>query len=237
MSGESEKTENTALTSRLISGFILAPLAVAFILLGGVYFTGWVGIASVIALYEWMGMVKNSQHQYHDMVTGGLYLMVCFGSYVFLRFGFEQGAWLALGVLLAVAASDTGAFFVGKMVGGAKLAPKISPKKTWAGFFGAMFFCGLLLMVLVGLGHAIPPDLLKTDIGLKPKHVWIVFFIGGILGAVGQAGDLLISWFKRRAGLKDTGHLIPGHGGLLDRIDSLLLVSPVFLVIMMLWFK
>jgi phosphatidate cytidylyltransferase len=231
---DAEKARSVALTKRLISGFILGPLTLALILAGGWYFLAFVTIAGIISLYEWANMAKTSPRPTKFMFAGGVYVTFCLSSYVFLRFGFMQGAWLALSIMLAVWASDTGAYATGRMIGGAKLCPKISPNKTWAGFGGALFFSGLMLMIMAGTGHFFD-QWLKTDVGLKPKHVWYVFFIGCFLGAVAQAGDLLISWFKRRAGLKDTGDLIPGHGGLLDRIDSLLLVSPVFLLIMMAW--
>ena len=123
--------------------------------------------------------------------------------------------------MMCVWASDIGAYFTGKRLKGPKMAPKISPNKTWAGFLGAMFFGGLTLWAMSFFVQAgIPGGLL--------------FLSGSVFGAVGQAGDLLVSILKRQAGTKDTGNLIPGHGGLLDRIDSLLLVIPVAAA-MLLW--
>lgn len=237
MGENSEKPANATLYKRILSSLVLGPLAVTLILKGGFYFAGMVAIITIISFCEWLGMAKASPHRYRDLIAGSFYLTFCLVAYVFLRFDAAQGAWLTLGIMLAVWASDTGAYFTGKMIGGPKLAPAISPNKTWAGLGGAMFFCGLMMALLVVLGHSIPPKMLVTDLGLKPGYIPYVFFIGCFLGAVGQAGDLFISWFKRRSGLKDTGHLIPGHGGLLDRIDSLLLVSPIFLAITMLWLK
>lgn len=218
---------------RILSGAVLGPLVIAVIIAGGWLFLAMVTLAAVASWYEWYGMAKRLD-SYRILFAGAFYLMFCFMSYVFLRFGFEAGAWLALCVMLAVWASDTGAYAVGKKIGGPKMAPKISPNKTWAGLGGAMFFCGLALMALAGTGKYFQ-DWMVTDMGLKPRHVWGVFFAGCALGAVGQAGDLFISFFKRRAGVKDSGNLIPGHGGLLDRIDALLLVVPAFVIMVMLW--
>ena len=116
-----------------------------------------------------------------------------------------------LWLLAVVWAADSGAYFCGRAIGGAKLAPKISPKKTWAGFFGA-----LAASALVGFAAAI---LLE-----KPGYFTLMglsFMIGGI----SQLGDLLESWVKRRFNAKDASRLIPGHGGLFDRVDGLLAAS------------
>lgn len=209
---------------RLLSGVVLCPLSIALIALGGWYFMGMVMLAAVIAFYEWCGLIENSDHRYRDLILGSLYLLTDFISFVSLRLAFEQGAWIALSAIVCVWASDSGAYLIGKKFGRRKLAPKISPNKTWEGFAAAMVFSGLALLLMVWAKRYV-----------EPTHFIYVFLAGCALGAVGQGGDLLKSVFKRRAGVKDSGNLIPGHGGLLDRIDSLLLVSPVFLICVMLW--
>lgn len=224
----------SSLQLRILSGVFLCPLVVGLIALGGWYFMGMVMLAAGITFYEWYELVKNSKTNYRDVAIGAVYLTVCFVSFVFIRMGFELGAWLALGAMISVWASDTGAYVIGKNFGKMKLAPKISPNKTWEGFGGAVFFFGLSLLALIVTASFLEPEI-NAGLDLKPRHWSLVFIAGCLLGAVGQAGDLFKSIFKRRAGVKDSGHLIPGHGGLLDRIDSLLLVSPVFLLMVMLW--
>jgi phosphatidate cytidylyltransferase len=98
-----------------------------------------------------------------------------------------------------------------------------------------MVFCGLCLVLLMIFASCVP--WIDTHTGLGMKQAVPVFLLGMLFGVIGQMGDLLVSRFKRRAGLKDTGRLIPGHGGLLDRIDSTLLVTPVFLAFVWLWLR
>ncbi len=219
----------SSLHKRIISAAILAPVVVGIIILGGWYFIGMIMLASMISLHEFAGLASKAKKTVLHTVIGGAYLSVCFASYIFIRFGFDQGAWFALAAIVCVWASDIGAYAAGKSFGGMKLAPKISPNKTWAGMVGAMGSCALALVLMMYLADAMH---IKT--GLHDSDLPCIFIAGLVLGAVGQAGDLLISFYKRRAGAKDTGTLIPGHGGLLDRIDALLLVSPVFLGIVLL---
>lgn len=124
----------------------------------------------------------------------------------------ERGACLVMMVLLCTWAVDTGAYFAGSWLGKTKLIPQISPKKTVEGSIG-----GLLLAILVGAGVA---SLIQMPIA----HGLI---LGGLIGIVGQLGDLAASMFKREVGVKDFGNLLPGHGGMLDRIDSLLFAAPI----------
>jgi len=114
-------------------------------------------------------------------------------------------------LLASVWGMDIGAYFVGRIVGGPKMAPAISPNKTWSGFFGGIGLAVIASAIVLLIGHA---------------HS----FFGGLVvamlvAAVSQAGDLFKSFFKRRAGVKDSGNLIPGHGGVLDRIDGLVFAA------------
>jgi phosphatidate cytidylyltransferase len=117
-------------------------------------------------------------------------------------------------VLLLVWASDIGAYMTGRFLGGPKLAPRISPGKTWSGALG-------------GLAAAIGAGLLVAFLSHTFSQPLRVAAIAGCLGIVAQAGDLLESLLKRHFGAKDSGNLIPGHGGLLDRLDALLIAAPV----------
>jgi phosphatidate cytidylyltransferase len=114
-------------------------------------------------------------------------------------------------MLSLVIAVDTGAFMAGRSIGGPKLAPRISPKKTWAGLGG-----GIAGAMLIG---AVSAFLLEL-----PRVLPLVL-VSGALAVVEQAGDLAESAFKRRFGVKDSSQLIPGHGGALDRVDGLLAVT------------
>lgn len=121
--------------------------------------------------------------------------------------GVETLAW----ILALVICTDTGAYAVGRSFGGPKLAPRISPNKTWSGLMG-----GVAAAAMAGLAAALWLDL---------TSVWKIMILSGALAVVEQGGDLLESAFKRRFGMKDSSHIIPGHGGVLDRVDGLLAVS------------
>ncbi len=124
--------------------------------------------------------------------------------------------WLVVFVVAIIAAADCGAYFAGRAIGGAKLAPRISPGKTWAGAFGGL----AAAVALSGLVAITVPD--------APFAVPVAAAIGLMLGIVSIGGDLLESLLKRQAGLKDSSSLLPGHGGLLDRFDSLGAALPFF---------
>lgn len=202
---------------------IAGPVTLLIIIYGNWPFLGLIAGGAVISLFEFMQMERKDPHFLRNMPLWCVYTLLCAYSFIHLRLEFESGLFLVLALMLTVWACDTGAYFSGKSIGGPKMAPKLSPNKTWAGLIGGMVCSGLILMAF---------DLGKDIFAAHPA---IVFLTGFVLGAVGQVGDVLISSIKRRVGVKDTGHILPGHGGLLDRIDSLLLVTPVFLIACRAW--
>lgn len=149
---------------------------------------------------------------------GTLYIGVACLSFLWLRNVPAGGRDLVFWLLAVVWATDIGAYFAGRGIGGPKLAPRISPNKTWAGLVGGALSAGLVGVVAAGL---IGRDTLLLVAG------------GMVLAVIAQGGDLLESWCKRRFGVKDSSHIIPGHGGILDRVDGLLAVLPV--VFLYLW--
>jgi len=142
------------------------------------------------------------------VAAGVVYISVPVVALVWLRAD-PVGERLILWLMATVWATDIGAFFAGRLIGGPKLAPRISPNKTWAGLFGAMASAGLVGALA---------DLLVPG---APGGAALAL-AGALLAVVAQAGDLGESWVKRRFGAKDSSGLIPGHGGLLDRVDGLL---------------
>lgn len=213
----------STLHKRVLSALVLGPLTLWIIYLGGYPFLGFIILGSLLSLYEFYGMERQGRKFLPMMAVWTVYTLICAAAFLQLRLNFADGLYLVLAVMVTVWACDIGAYVVGKNVGGPKLVPVLSPKKTWSGLIGGMICSGLTLMAL---------DMWHDSFSV---HHIFVFLTGVVLGAVGQAGDLLISSIKRRVGVKDTGHIIPGHGGVLDRIDSLLLVVPVFLVLYMVW--
>jgi phosphatidate cytidylyltransferase len=134
------------------------------------------------------------------------------------------GAWWLLYVMLLVWGADSGAYLFGRAFGRHKLAPKVSPGKTWEGLVGGLVSSAVISWLF---GRYAPLDALPVDL--------LVCSVVAVLASV--LGDLTESMFKREAGIKDSGHLIPGHGGILDRIDSLTAAVPVFACLMLLIFR
>jgi len=157
---------------------------------------------------------KNQFHIEHVALTilGALYIGYGFHYMAAVR-GMEDGLWLTLLVLLGIWSTDSGAYFIGKAFGRRKLLPAISPNKTVEGSLG-----GMLTALVVVLG-------VNALLGKLP--FWQAFGIALVTGLAAQMGDLVESAMKRHFGVKDSGRLIPGHGGVLDRFDSLLFVFPI----------
>jgi len=144
------------------------------------------------------------------LASGVLYCAFPVMALLYLR-GQDNGLLLAFWTMATVWATDIGAYFAGRGIGGPKIAPSISPSKTWAGLAGGM---------IAALGFAM---ILHVNFGLP----FILVMASAPLAVLAQIGDFLESWMKRQAGVKDSGTLIPGHGGLLDRVDGLVPVAPV----------
>lgn len=164
----------------------------------------WVALASVASLALGQFMVNGAVWA----SIGLAYAAFPFLAMALLRGDTTAGLHSILFVFACVFAADTFAYFVGRAVGGPKLAPKISPNKTWSGFVGGIAGSALIAYVVMSvIGY-------RPDLGLETAAI--------VVSCVSQLGDLFESWIKRRFGKKDSGSMIPGHGGLLDRIDGLI---------------
>ena len=196
---------------RALSASVMIPCVLLIIWQGGYLFAAFVGILAGLALTEMWKMAAQVRYQWLLFAAMTLYTIAgaVFCYHLRVVYGFE----LTILFFVAMWCSDIGAYFSGKFIGGAKMSPGISPNKTWAGYVGALIFPAVALSVG------------GWDFDLR------IIAGGFALGIVGQAGDLLISLIKRDADVKDTGDLIPGHGGVLDRIDSLIPAVIVYLAL------
>ena len=145
-------------------------------------------------------------------IAGGLYLGGCGASMIGLRSLDDQGWWLLL-ALCAIMSADSGAYFVGRAWGRRKLASSLRPAKTWEGFLAGVVAGGLGALLIALLQGAL------TKVPISITHSLI---LGLLISTVAPVGDLVISMIKRQVGAKDSGRIIPGHGGALDRLDSVL---------------
>ncbi|MDK2124620.1 phosphatidate cytidylyltransferase [Parachitinimonas caeni] len=180
---------------------LLDPLALLF----------WCAIAPLWLVRKW-----TLAPRWLAALIGWLILMAATAS--LLRWhALPNGAMVMLALFAIAWVADTAAYFSGRKFGRHKLAPSISPGKTWEGVFGGLIAVTVYLLVLRGIGFA--------PFSVLPLYVLLP--VGWVLTAVSVVGDLLESLFKRQVGLKDSSGLLPGHGGILDRVDSLLALLPV----------
>ena len=188
---------------------VVAAVAVALALLASVAAVALAQIAVAMAVLGIGVVVVSLLSRCHAWLSAGVfYLGLPCVAIVWLRNDPAAGRETIFWLLGLVWASDIGAYVFGRLIGGPKLAPAVSPNKTWAGLCGAIICAGV-----VGVASAAILDL---------EGIWHLALISAMLGATAQAGDLLESWVKRRFGVKDAGSLIPGHGGFLDRTDGLI---------------
>lgn len=208
-----------------MSALIIAPCFIYAVISGKIIFESWLIAAFILSLYEWYILCNKTNSFLLYFSSGVAYMLTAYGSFYLLREFYSVNVLLIFVGMIWF--SDIGAYFTGKTIGGPKLIQKISPNKTWAGFGGALFFPAIFAVIWISFfgfhQHFEKLGLLM----LLPAG----FILGLAIGGVGQAGDLLVSFVKRRANVKDTGTIIPGHGGLLDRIDSMMLGAPIFLLL------
>lgn len=206
------------LQKRVISALVLVTVALFCVLAGGMWFIMLVLLASLQMVREWDSLVQNLGGRWKP--AGFAYVCLPAISLLWLRHIYiadvpNAGMKLVLFVMFVVWATDIGAYFAGRHFGGPKLAPRLSPNKTWAGLLG-------------GIGAAALMGLLSATFTPYPAGPVNALITGVLLALVSQGGDLFESWLKRQAGVKDSGVLIPGHGGLLDRIDGLVAAAPFY---------
>lgn len=211
MTEETVTKRKSDLLPRVISGVVLVGIAAAELWFGGWAFAGLLLIGGAIVLYEWFALVRKmtvgAGLRGGLMLLGPIAVAGTIGGLWIIRE--ELGFTAALWVFAMVWATDIGAYFAGRAFGGARLAPTISPSKTWSGLFG-----GMIAALVVG-----------ATLGDRAGIIGVPLWIGGLMGLLAQMGDLGQSWMKRQAGVKDSGKLIPGHGGVFDRVDGLLPVA------------
>ena len=204
------------------SDTVLKNIGLAILVVGALAAAWWYGYFEAFVVLVAAVTVETALSVYKGRnislaAFGPVYIIFPILSLMWLRrhpeVGFESVVWL----FLVVWATDISAYLIGGLLGGAKLAPNISPGKTWSGSVGGVICAGLV-------------GGLASEYFLESKIIDTValgIFLGAFIGIVAQIGDLGESWLKRRSRIKDSGQLIPGHGGLFDRIDGLIISAPI----------
>lgn len=213
------------LKDRIIYGSFAALTFLLVLVAGGVLFQALLLAAALIMLREWDNLTQHENAKWKNW--GLVYVGAPCLSLMWLReASFEgyshAGISMVLFLILVIWATDIGAYFTGKRFGRLKLAPTISPGKTWEGLAG-----GMLAAAIVGAAC--------SPFTPFPPSIGACAFWGALLAIIAQCGDLFESWVKRRAGVKDSGNLLPGHGGLLDRVDGLIFTTPILAMTAAYW--
>ena len=198
---------------RLLSSIIIIPLFLFFIIKGSYYFTFFIIFVLLICLYEWVKLTSNSLF----LIPGLIFIKLSFFSAYLLRGNLENGLIEFLIVILICVSTDIGGYSIGKLLKGPKLI-KLSPNKTYSGMFGGYLLSLTFANFFIEYTYVFGIADLKFSIES--------FFIILLISTVSQIGDIIISYFKRLSKIKDTGKIIPGHGGLLDRIDGMIFAFP-----------
>jgi phosphatidate cytidylyltransferase len=204
------------LEKRLLSSLILIPIAIFFIIQGSIFFIFFLSILFIATSYEWLKMSKKN-----DLLKFLGIIFLLFSFYAAFEIREYKNYKSFLFIVIVCIFTDIGGYIFGKIFKGPKLI-KISPNKTYAGVFGSFLLsliAGLIYLNYFGKKEITNPDNL------------IIFLLILFISLISQIGDLVISYFKRKAKLKDTGKILPGHGGLLDRIDGLIFVFPTIYIL------
>ena len=203
---------NNELTKRILSSFILIPLVFFFIIKGSFFFNVFILLSLLITLYEWHYLSLKKAYY----LPGLIFIFLSFFTFYLLR---NESLLFFLLILLTCIATDIGGYLFGKILKGPKIS-KISPNKTFAGFYGGLILS--LIIVFIYFNNLTFLSLADTNEEVGVQIIAIVLAIS----FVSQIGDFTISFFKRKSKIKNTGNIIPGHGGLLDRIDGMIFAFP-----------
>lgn len=204
---------NNDLPVRAASGAVMALVALLGIWLGGAVFTIAVLAIGAGIYYEFAALIrKGGSGSFPSVMAyflGAIYIGLAIITLIFFRHKDGNGVETFF-LILIVVVTDVGAYFAGRSIGGPKLAPRISPNKTWAGLIG-----GMVAAAIVWIGY---------NIAVQEQPVYMALVGGAAMAFIAQMGDLLQSAMKRLAGVKDSGNILPGHGGLFDRADGMVAV-------------
>ena len=208
------------LTKRIISSVMLIPIALFFVIKGSFFFDFFILICFIITSYEWHMMSKNRPYN----LPGYIFIIFSFYTVYYLRNELYGDYIYFLMILVICIFTDIGGYIFGRTFKGPKLT-KISPNKTYSGMIGG-YFLSIIFMSLFFLnleilfGHT---NIESTDKELSLNNFILIISIS----TASQIGDIIVSYFKRLSKIKDTGKIIPGHGGLLDRIDGMIFAFPM----------
>ena len=196
------------LQKRILSSIILIPTAVFVIIQGHTLFIFFLSLVFLITSYEWVVMSKKN-----DLLKLFGIIFLLFSFYTAFKFRDNENYKDFLFIITICIFTDIGGYIFGKIFKGPKLT-KISPKKTYSGVLGSFFLPFIAVLVIYEYQY--------TDQILAKGTYFLIIVL--LISLISQIGDLIISYFKRKAEIKNTGNIIPGHGGILDRIDGLIFV-------------
>lgn len=199
------------LSKRIISSIILIPVILFLIIMGSVYFNSFLLICFFLTIFEWKKIIANKL----IFVAGLIFIILSFLATYKIRYNFNNEYFIFLFISGICVATDIGGFVFGKLIKGPKLT-KISPNKTYSGMIGS--FLLTILFIFYFTKYVSQPYTYEFSLEV------ILFSVS--VSAVSQFGDIIISYFKRVSKIKDTGTIIPGHGGILDRIDGMIFAFP-----------
>ena len=204
---------------RLLSSLIILPLTFFFIINGSLIFLIFLIAILIICIFEWIKMNTKFELKF----LGVLFLCCSFYTFYLIRI---NNLSVLLFIIAVCISTDLGGYIFGKLLKGPKLT-KISPNKTYFGMLG-----GFIFPLLTSYFFFLKYNYMQNDIFIKYNEEYISFIIIVlIISSVSQIGDLIISYFKRASKLKNTGNIIPGHGGMLDRVDGMIFVFPLFYIL------
>jgi phosphatidate cytidylyltransferase len=196
---------------RILSSIILLPTVLFFIIKGSFLFNFFIFICFLITTYEWLKLSKNNLLK----LFGTIFIVISFYTIFNIRNEFDRDYFHLLLVVIICVSTDIGGYVFGNIFKGPKLT-KISPKKTYSGVIGSF----LLSLIFTNLFL----DFLSNVETFEFTKEMFLFIL--LISLVSQIGDIIISYFKRKSKIKDTGTIIPGHGGILDRIDGMIFALP-----------